>query len=157
MQSDQGMYGIPARRNPPRSEAILYGDSGAGSTNTLNRNFSTVSVSGSGLVVTTSPVFGASVKVIQPGVYSILWSGCRFTATDEMLITRNVIGAPAGVSAYSTQLLCYFSNSTVTSHVCGSVTVFLNADDIIRVATAGASRTASSADTQSFRVTQVSV
>lgn len=155
MQSDSGLYGIPNREDPPRSEIWFQDAAGYGSTGTKIMVFSSVLRSlGTCFTYVNDPILGDSVRVNRTCVVSVSFSQDPTSAS------------AMGISVNSTQLTTSIANTLVANTFLGSatsaganqsmsfsITFIAYRNDIIRAHTDGVAP----ATYVRFRVTQVSL
>lgn len=139
-----GFYGlspagswIPLGLTPTasRSEVMLSGGSGLGSTNTSVRRFSNSLIStGSGITYTNSAVNGDTFTVNDAGMYSITYQDSSTTDGGMVFgITRNSTQLTTGPSGITdANLLATGIVSAVNRTSTCTTTVFLAAGDVIR-------------------------
>lgn len=136
----------------PRSEVLLTGGNGFGSTNINTRRYTTLySQTGSSLTVTQSASAGDSITVNKTGVYCITNVDYDTVTKGYLITTRNATSTSA---THPNRLVAAYNDTLTPASTC--VTVNLSQGDIIRSLLTATGNPATSADLVYLRVTQVS-
>lgn len=120
-----------------KSMVRVNGPNGFGSTNTGVRRFSTVVVNqGNDITYADSAANGASFTINTPGTYSISYSDA-FSAAADFVISLNATTPVTSIPGTLSQILAESTTANVAQRSTASVSVYLQAGDVIRPATGG--------------------
>lgn len=122
---------------------------GNGSTNTTVRRFTTtISSNGSDITYADSATAGATFTINTGGIYSVSFCDSEGSGGNLGATINNNSPSTTNIAAVSASLVLFtMSNSANDIFVCGSVTRFFNAADVIRAQTDGGTATSSVART----------
>lgn len=165
MQSDNGMYGIPSRRLPCRSDVWVSATNAFGTSSSEIPYFTNIRNNvGTSLVLNNTAANGTRVKVAKDGIYSIIlnWNNTTDAGANAAIVVSNdkypVAGnvVPQSIDLPNRLAMHGFPSATGNFWFTLTYVGFFQAGDELRVHAASGSGTPNDAFKAFFRVTEIS-